>query len=147
MSRHTAATVAASLGTVALAVAAAARISRLVTTDKLGDWAIVQPAKRWAAEREPHMWHRAEEDSPLEPLSGEVLERAAREHFPGKPQWRTKLVQGLECPFCWGFWASAGVTVALAATRGRPAARRLWETGAGVLGLSYVVGHLSSRID
>lgn len=58
------------------------------------------------------------------------------------PRW-DKYVEGLECPYCVSFWASAAVIGAGAALRWGKA----WQVGAGVWAASYLVGHLSAHID
>lgn len=64
-------------GSVTVRVLATLRLTRLVTTDALGDIAIVQPARRWANQDRP----------------------ADREYT-----WRDFTVDGLECPYCAPFW-------------------------------------------
>lgn len=58
------------------------------------------------------------------------------------PRW-DKYVEGLDCPYCVGFWATAAVMGAGAVLRWN----KVWQWGAGVWAASYVVGHVSSRID
>lgn len=130
----------------ALLVLATARLSRLVTSDKLGDWAVVQPAKRWAQRNEPHAWAVGAEGEPLEALSGEVEEAAVREAFPDRPTWRTKLVQGLECPFCIGFWLGSAALATRLLPKRSPL-RKAADAAGAALALNYAAGHLSARID
>lgn len=66
-----------------LVVGATMRLTRLITADELGGWVIRQPSERWAWRKEP-----------------------------GQNGWRHKLVSGLGCPFCVGFWVGAGVLAA-----------------------------------
>lgn len=93
-----------------LAVTAAARVTRFVVVDDLGQWWIKEPAKEYAARFDP--------------------------------RW-DKYVDGLDCPYCVGFWATAAVMGSGAALRWN----RVWQFGAGVWAASYVVGHVVSRLD
>ena len=124
---------------------ATARLSRFLTTDKLGDWLIVRPAQAWAI--------RHEGAPPPEP---EFVTREGvtltNPNYPGQVVdeengWRSKLVAGLECPFCVGFWLGAGVLAADAALPERGVARGVFDLGTRALALNYVVGHTSSRLD
>ena len=94
----------------AIAVTAAARVTRFVVTDDLGQWWIQEPAREFAARFDP--------------------------------RW-DKYVDGLGCVYCVGFWASALVMGSGAALRWN----RVWQFGAGVWAMSYVVGHVTSRLD
>lgn len=59
----------------------------------------------------------------------------------------TVLDEGMECPFCVGFWITAA-TVASGALASRHAvAAEVWRTAAACFAASYVVGHLSARLD
>jgi len=92
-----------------LVLGATMRLTRLVVADDLGLWLIRYPAYRWSNERDP----RAE-------------------------TWRAKLVSGLDCPFCVGFWIGAGV---LAASR-----FRLARPVFAALALNEIAAHLGSRL-
>lgn len=94
----------------AIAVTAAARVTRFVVADDLGQWWIQEPAREYAARFDP--------------------------------RW-DKYVDGLSCPYCVGFWATAAVMGAGAVLRWN----KVWQFGAGVWAASYVVGHVSSRLD
>lgn len=94
----------------AIAVTAAARVTRFVVTDDLGQWWIQEPAREFAARFDP--------------------------------RW-DKYVDGLSCPYCVSFWATALVMGSGAVMRWN----RVWQFGAGVWAASYVVGHVSSRLD
>ncbi len=122
-----------------LALLAALRATRFITSDSLGEWWIVGPLKRWAIRHErPESagleWYGAENASPV----------------PTPPsEWgpRSKAVKGLDCPFCVGFWITvAAVLLAALADRG-PRRRAAFRLLAGAVGANYVVGHISSRID
>lgn len=74
-----------------LVAGATLRLTRLVLTDDLGKWLLRDPADRWAA-------------------------RWARVIHPGgsSDNWRTRLVSGLDCPFCVSFHV-AWILIALTA--------------------------------
>lgn len=103
-----------------LALGAALRVSRLLTTDDLGLWAVREPAFRWAG---------------YDPT-----------YQPGHDH-RQRLVSGLECPFCVGYWVGVGVLASLALARHTGSSHTAWRFVAAGLTLNYVVGHVSSRID
>lgn len=98
------------LGATVLTLGAAARITRFVTTDDLGEWWIKEPLRSKAAKLDP--------------------------------RW-DKYVEGLDCPYCVSFWATAAVMGAGAVLRWN----RVWQFGAGVWAASYVVAHVASRLD
>ena len=98
------------LGGTVLALGAAARLTRFVVTDDLGEWWIKEPLRSKAAKLDP--------------------------------RW-DKYVEGLDCPYCVGFWATAAVMGSGAVLRWN----RVWQFGAGVWAASYLVGHVSSRLD
>jgi hypothetical protein len=153
----------------ALVPLAALRATRFITKDWLGEWTIVKPLKTWATIRETEAietqtrWRkRVTQQIPgLEQYelqqqirSDEQLKldrlRANRdswteydEHYP--LSWPAKLAHGLDCPFCVGFWLCAGILVAAVVCPKplRPALNVLL----GALGLNYVTGHVSSRLD
>ncbi|AWN07705.1 hypothetical protein HOT31_gp034 [Microbacterium phage Hendrix] len=125
------------------------RATRFVTTDKLGEWTVSGPLIRWA-------WLK--EGGHLPPEDRQVIERwrAGMEPLPmPEPDrgWRSKLVNGLDCPFCLGFWVAAlGVTLELAiphSPRSLPgsALRSAWKVGKAAFALNYVTGHVSKRLD
>lgn len=105
---------------VALLVLATARLTRLVTTDTIVEWEVhnrVYGLLGWT------------EDSPAR--------RALWE-------WYEALVS---CPHCVGFWIGAATLGLLAVAGGPGAAAGWWRWGAGAFALSYVVGHVSQRLD
>lgn len=124
-----------------LTAGAALRVTRFATTDVLGGWALADPAKRWAASKEPH--------DPPHPFG-----YAAPAHA-----WRHRLVSALDCPFCVGTQAALAIGGALAATSRRsplrPGSRlhrtsplgRALRAAAASLTAAYVVGHVSHRLD
>ncbi|QGJ89430.1 hypothetical protein PBI_SMARTIES_25 [Microbacterium phage Smarties] len=132
---------AARLGIVLLATA---RATRFVTSDWLGEWWFVGKARRWAESFEEQD-RRAEWEAlshPRPPYGQWASPRDGQ----GPRSWQAKLVKGLDCPFCVGFWIG-GVILLGEATIGRSPLRPLWRFGLGMLGLNYLVGHISSRID
>lgn len=62
------------------------RLTRLVTTDSLGERLLQQPAERWANAHSPV-------------------------NSNGDLPWRMELVSGLYCPYCVGFWIGLAVLV------------------------------------
>lgn len=141
----------------ALVALATARLTRFVTTDWLGEWWLVRPAKRWAHRHETPVTTSAEQrtgesDEAFSRRSSreheQEIERVFAEDDPDpRNGWRSKLVHGLDCPFCVGFWIGGAVLVAEAVTRRAPRLRKAWTLTAGALALNYLVGHISSRID
>jgi hypothetical protein len=116
-----------------LAGLATARLTRLVTTDWLGEWWFRAPAKRWAWDAE----------SPVTPN----FSLSPMPSPPPENGWRSKLVSGLDCPFCVGFWIGVVVLLSLAIVRAVPPLLPLWKFVTGALALNYLTGHLSARID
>jgi hypothetical protein len=120
---------------VILTVLATARLTRFVTQDFLGHWWIVQPARRWAVFGTP-LYHTLPES-----IDAEWEENEPR-------TWRQKLVKGLDCPFCVGFWIGGLVLLTgVICTALGPIPRAVWRFTMGTFALNYVVGHLSSRVD
>jgi hypothetical protein len=118
-----------------LVVLGTLRLTRFITTDYLGHWWFVQPARRWAL----YPYHS------LRHAPAEVIDQEWNENQPGTP--REKLVKGLDCPFCVGFWLGALVLLSLVITRAVPALTPLWRFAMGALALNYVTGHVSARLD
>jgi hypothetical protein len=114
----------------AVALLAALRLTRLVTRDWLGEWTVVQPAKAWAAKHDGVQ-------------NVHSLGMFAPE---GTEMWRSKLVSGLDCPHCAGFWLTLGTLAVSRVNLPQPAAQLRDLLLKGLAG-SYVVGHVSSRID
>jgi hypothetical protein len=118
----------------ALILLGALRLTRFITSDKLGYWWVVQPARRWA------MYGTALYHSPAE-----VIEAEWEGGAPTTP--RQRLVSGLDCPFCVGFWLGALALVGTLLIGRVPVLGALWRLGLGALGLNYIVGHISARLD
>lgn len=124
------------LSRLALVAIATARLTRFITSDKLGEWWLVGPLKRWAWRRGTHGY------SPTE------LNNADPVPTPDpRSGWRSKLVSGLDCPFCVGFWIGAAVLLGEVLTGRTRLLRGVWTFTLAALGLNYAVGHLSSRVD
>lgn len=128
----------------ALAAGAALRITRFATTDTLGGWVLADPLKRWAERRDPRPAH----DSPTSPASHPFGYAAPPE------AWRHRLVSALDCPYCVGTQATLAIAAVLAALPAspshRPAVRtagRLARIACSALAASYLVGHVSYRLD
>lgn len=104
------------------------RVTRLVTTDDVGKWWLRDPAEDWAVS------------------NGKVIafDRSDDIVHTG---WRGKLVSGLECPFCVGFWIGLVGIVFLEMVGGPGNSPEWWRLLAGVFALNYVVGHVSGRLD
>lgn len=155
----------------ALVPLAAARLTRFVTTDSLGEWLVAAPARRWAiphesralaafdleerarADAERTRTHSAADLNRLESLAASYersLQRREREADADGPfSWQARLVQGLECPFCVGFWLGLALLVAttLIVILAPGGALIAWTVLLGALGMNYIVAHVGSRID
>lgn len=112
-----------------VAIGAAARLTRLVTRDWLGEWTIVRPVRNWA--------ERHEGTRLVEHLDPEA---------PVTEAWRHKLAHGLDCPHCVGFWLTLG-TLGVSRLPLPGLAAKARDLALDALAGSYVVGHVSSRID
>ncbi|QDP45496.1 hypothetical protein SEA_FUZZBUSTER_12 [Microbacterium phage FuzzBuster] len=139
------------VGRIILTALAALRATRFVTSDSLGEWVIVGRAKAWAYRHEAK-GQTIDGHAFTAVQVAQMAEASARlgETVPTPPAswgWRSKLVSGLDCPFCVGFWLGAAALLAELVTRRVPVLRGLWSFAAGALALNYVTGHISKRID
>ena len=117
----------------ALAAGAALRITRFASTDTLGGWVLVDPLKRWAERRDP----RPASLAPSHPFG-----------YAAPPQaWRHRLVSALDCPYCVGTQATLAIAAALALLPPSTTAGRAARAAAAALAASYLVGHVSYRLD
>ena len=116
----------------ALAAGAALRVTRFATTDVLGGWVLADPAKRWASRKDPRL------PSGQEAPFGYAAPSAA---------WRHRLVSALDCPYCVGTQATLLAAASLAATSPTSRPGRLLRAACGALAASYLVGHVSYRLD
>lgn len=115
----------------ALATFLILRLSRFLTTDFLGAWWVTHPATAWAIKHDGSL---------LTYESGALA-------LDDEQGWRSKLVSGLECPFCVGFWIGAIVLASLWMVGGPGHAAEWWRWMAGVFTMNYIVGHIASRLD
>jgi len=93
------------------------RLTRLVVADDLGAWYLRGPVEIWASLYD----------------------------YPGDLGWRTKIAQGLSCPFCVGFWIGAACALSLLLVGGPGDAPDWWRWIAGIFALNWVAAHLGSR--
>jgi len=127
------------------------RATRLVTTDKLGGWLLEEPSKKWAAKHEGEAKRRKYREF-VEEYRKRGAEVPLYDHwYSGEGDeplsWQGKLVSGLDCPFCVGFWLGLLALIG-EATLGRvPGVRVLWRLGVAAFAMNYVVGHVSHRLD
>lgn len=136
----------ARLGMVLLATA---RATRFFTSDSLGEWTVSGPAYQWGQRHEKALLDQAAlalEENPDRDADGKLSDMLANYDEKNPWSWQAKLAKGLDCPFCVGFWIG-GLILLGEATIGRSPLRPLWRFGIGMLGLNYLVGHISSRID
>lgn len=121
-----------------LLLGATARITRLITTDDLGLWWVRYPAMRWAV--------RA--DHAVDERRGISQHRMATmtETKEWEPGWRGKLVTGLSCPFCVGFWVGVVLVATLALAGGPGEASPLWRYLMAPFTLNYITAHTAVRL-
>lgn len=107
-----------------------ARLTRFVTQDTLGQWLIHEPVDKAMDGYYARMEAEAKRDgkSPSEP-------------------WWWRYRQGLDCPWCVGFWLALGTVATERATRnpqsaGAKALRTSLEVVGGALALNYVAATL-----
>lgn len=116
----------------ALAAGAALRVTRFATTDVLGGWVLADPLKRWASSRDPRLPDGSE--APF----GYAAPQAA---------WRHRLTSSLDCPYCVGTQATLLISSLLTALPPHSRPGRLARAGCAALAASYLVGHVSYRLD
>lgn len=129
---------------------ATARLTRLVTSDWLGEWALVGPVRKWATLHEQSSLDaiRSMVETVVpgnDPIATAWVDEQMDtlnnydENYP--LTWQYKLAKGLDCPFCVGFWIGLAVLIAEAAVARQPApVRWLWKTVTSALALNQVVG-------
>ena len=129
-----------------LAIGLTLRLTRFVTSDWLGHWWIVQPARRWAL-RESDFAGWESDGRPVSKATApaELIDAIWDESKPDTG--RKRLVKGLDCPHCFGFHAGVAVLLSLAIVRAVPPLLPVWRFVAGAFSLNYLVFHVSSRID
>jgi hypothetical protein len=116
------------------------RLTRLITSDHLGEWLLVGRLRTWADRAEFDAQHRA-----WEAIIGAKPPFEDWLHKPAGGTWQSRLVQGFDCPFCIPFWLGGAFVVASYLMPKR--LRTAWNLGLASLGLNYVTGHISKRID
>lgn len=77
---------------------------------------------------------------------GAWLVREPALDWAGDSPGRYKLVSGLYCPFCVGFWLGAASLTSLALVGGPGDAHEVWRYIAGAFALNWLVGHVAARI-
>lgn len=130
--------------TALLAVLATARLTRLVVADDIGLWYVRGPAALWAVEREAPLSEVPEPDRGDEEDAVDL-----REALSPALGWRSRLVSGLSCPFCVGFWIGVLVLLSLALVGGPSSdstAADVWRWVAAPFALNYVVAHVGARL-
>lgn len=123
----------------ALAAGAALRVTRFATTDVLGGWVLADPVKKWARAKDPRPPRLPDgTPAPSEYPFGYAAPPSA---------WRHRLASALDCPYCVGTQATLATAAILAATRPSSRPGRLLRTACAALAASYLVGHVSYRLD
>lgn len=130
--------------TVLLALLAAMRLSRVILVDDIGLWYVRGPASLWAINHESSL-------PPIPEVEPQHLDEVVdlREEEAPTLGWRSRLVAGLNCPFCVGWWIGALVLLSLALVGGpdsESTAANIWRWVAGAFALNYVAAHLGSRL-
>ena len=132
---------------------AAARLTRLVTTDDLGEWLIHEPAFDWAHRHEAS--RRQALGAVVARLRGQTggmskdAERLYEKYKADLQEddpitWQAKLVSGLECPYCVGFWLGAGLLAADRILPNAGAVRSVFDLGVDALALNYVTARMET---
>lgn len=121
----------------ALAAGAALRVTRFATTDVLGGWAVADPLKKWARAKDPRPPRLPDGTQPEHPFG-----------YAAPPEaWRHRLVSAVDCPYCVGTQATLLISAALAALPPSTLPGRLARAACAALAASYLVGHVSYRLD
>lgn len=140
-----------------LVLLATLRVTRFVTTDTLGDWLIRTPLGRWAAYHED-LTRNARRQAIVEMYAAHpVLTDRSRRYLEAKADelddpeawvsWQGRLVSGLYCPHCVGFWIGALAVVLTVVLLPLPVIGLIWTVLLAIFALSYLVGHMSARLD
>lgn len=95
-----------------LLVLATARVTRLITTDSIGQWWLYAP-----------LYKRV------------------------KTQKQMKYLEGLQCPYCVGFWVGVGALLTLWLAGGPGHAAEWWRWLTAAFALNYLIGYVSSKLD
>ena len=121
------------------------RMTRFFTTDWLGEWLIVGPAKRWALKYES-----AAIDAEADRLELAHPSDILPPYDPQNPfSVQAKLVKVFDCPFCIGFWIGFLLlpVTALVIISDSSVAQTAWALFLAPWALNYIVGHISRKID
>lgn len=114
---------------VLLALGLALRATRFVTNDSLSRWYLRQPLVRWSHTEAFPNWDPDDPEFDYEPQTT-----------------RQRMVSGLYCPWCVGFWLAALVLLSLYLVGGPGHAAEWWRWVAGAFTLNYVVVHIGSPL-
>lgn len=131
----------------ALAAGAALRVTRFATTDVLGGWVLADPVKRWASRKDPRPPHQPDGAPALSEHLSEHLSEYPFGYAAPPQAWRHRLASALDCPYCVGTQATLLVSAALASLPPSTRPGRLLRTACAALAASYLVGHVSYRLD
>lgn len=145
---------------VALVLGATVRLTRVITTDSLGEWVLRSPLTKWATRAETlrrQAWSDVIEQMSVSDIELDegaaqlILEKSEELRSDSKwLSWQGKLVSGLYCPFCVGFWIGVivvAITGALSWSWAPTWLAALWLFALVVLTLNYIIGHISARLD
>jgi hypothetical protein len=101
------------------------RLTLLVVGDDIGEWWIKAPIAKWIDRRYP-----------VTPVSVYAEERTRAYNY-----WN-----GLNCPFCVGFWIAGLVLLSVLLLGGFGNMWEPWRWVAGWFSLNYVAAHLGARL-
>jgi len=125
-----------SLTTWLLVPLAVARLTRLITSDKLPEMLVLGKWRKAAYAREAEVVEKQFRTDP----------KSLEDYEPTLPRTAgARFMAGLDCPFCIGFWVGL-IVIVISLAVPKPL-RTAWNALLGALGLNYVVGHISKRID
>lgn len=111
----------------AMTTLAAARLSRFVTTDDLGQWLIKDPI-----------------DAKMDDYQERETEQATDEDRDMIEPWWWKYRSGLDCPWCVGYWAALGLTATDAVLPDKGLARGAFTAVTSALAVNYVAATINS---
>lgn len=137
-----------------LVILATLRLTRLATTDSLTGWLIREPLQRWGdrheANRRAAILMTVEETDPdnLAPSARAWLSDLVSRLDQDDPvSWQARLVSGIYCPFCVGFWIAVAVTLITIVLAPLGVLFIVWEIVLIILSVNYVTAHISARLD
>lgn len=142
---------------IVLVIGGTLRLSRLITTDTLGGWLLRDRIGRWSARKERarrmamrEVISRIDPDGPDMTDEGRLLLGRWEEELASADEWiswQGRLVSGLWCPFCVGFWIGVGIIAATILLAPLAVWGAIWAVLLAMLTLNYIVGHVSAKID